>query len=236
MINRLIIAGLTLLLTILIACAPGSLRAQPLGPPPDLCEDVVCGEGMQCSDGQCVCGSGTKNCGDSCISEGACCTTDDCAEGRTCSNNVCVQRPVCNLYEEWDEKREECACAEGAKFCSEQGKCIPADNCCWHNACYDDQRCAPTRFSATICLDTADGNLRKCRVVHSFQAEPFDFQDRRYMIELSRVLEGGKFDIRVDDESFKGLERFETKDITAERRVFVDELLEFGGYCRQEPD
>ena len=240
MTARTAIAVLCALLFLIAACAPQNvLRAQPLNnsvpPGPDLCATVTCGADMRCTDGACVCADGLKKCGDSCISQSKCCSNSECGQDRFCQNGACVQQPVCKFNEQWDPDRKECACAEGAKFCNEQSKCIPYKSCCWHSDCGSrgDFRCAMTTYSADVCLQS---DTKKCRLVHEGTKQDFVLSDQQfYTVRLQQIIEGGKFIVRVGNETTKSLAVNETAQ-AANISVFVDQLEVFGGYCREEPE
>ena len=236
MFQRFLIAAMTLFLLVLVACAPAgtTLHAQPLNvtPPKDLCADVVVGENMRCDAGQLSCDDGFKTCGEGCIPEGTCCTDDDCGADRQCVNTVCVDRQLCKFNEVWDDERKECSCAENAKFCQEQNKCIPFKSCCWHSDC-SGERCAPTTYSGTVCIF---GETKKCKVVHEGGvSQSFFFPEGSYEVAVQQVLEDGIFTLRVNDETLSRLETNETRSGEG-FSIFVENVNTFGGLCRELPE
>lgn len=234
MVQRFLIGAMALFLLFIAACAPVStLQARPLNvtPPKDLCADVAVGENMHCDAGQLLCDGGFKQCGESCIAEASCCTDDDCGADRLCENKACVERPLCKFNEAWDEERKQCSCGENAKFCQEQGKCIPVTSCCWHSDC-DDERCAPTTYSGTVCIT---GETRKCKVVHEGGvSQSFFFPEGSYEIAVQQVLEGGVFTLRVGNETLSRLGTGETRSGEG-FSIFVEDVQTFGGLCRELP-
>ncbi len=235
MFKRLLIAAMLSVLVILAACAPATMQARPLNRSTfDKCAEVTCGANMHCDSGQCLCTGGFKQCGDGCISESKCCSNSDCGPGRTCDAGVCVERPVCGYLETWDDGDKECACVEDAKFCAEQGKCVPAESCCWHTVCDDDQRCAVTTYSGTVCIKA---DTKKCKIVHEDgRVEGFFFPQGRYDVQVTRVLEGGMFDLKVNEEVLRRLDINETTTSNDNVTIYVESMQTFGGYCRDEPD
>lgn len=241
MMQRALIAMMLLGVLFIAACAPQNvIRAQPLNTSqpaaPDACASVNCSADMRCADGACVCDAGQKKCGDSCIAASKCCSDRECGAGRFCQSGVCAEQPVCKFNEAWDAERKECSCAEGAKFCKEQGKCIPAKSCCWHNDCerrFSDFRCAPTTYSADVCIK---GETKKCRIIHEGTTQTFFFTDQdEYSVRLQQVLEGGRFSLRVHNETMKSLAVNETVQFN-NLTVFVENLQVFGGTCREFPE
>jgi len=237
MIQRWFIAVLLTLLVFIAACAPQqTIKAQPLNvtPPRDACADVQCDKNSYCDAGSCVCEGGFKKCDDKCISSSACCAHSDCPGNKQCQNGVCVDKPVCGYYEIWDDSRKECTCDESAKFCAEQGKCIPADHCCWHTSCYDDQRCAPTTYSGTVCMKL---DTKKCKNVHEGGiAQEFFFAQGDYGVRMQKVLEGPRFDLKVNNDSIRRVRINETNTVGDNTQIYVENVLIFGGNCREEPD
>ncbi|MDY4842347.1 MAG: hypothetical protein SO314_08300, partial [Alphaproteobacteria bacterium] len=66
----------------------------------DPCAGVTCSGGKTCSNGTCVCPSGTKDCGGSCKN---CCSDSDCGSGYTCNNGSCEKKTEidcswCDIY------------------------------------------------------------------------------------------------------------------------------------------
>lgn len=236
MMRRLLIAAMVVFLVLLAACAPSALQAQPLNvtPPRDPCADVQCGANAYCDAGQCVCEDGFKRCGADCIRSTSCCVDTDCPPGKQCSGGVCVDRPICAFNERWDEGRKECICADGAKFCEAQGKCIPAKHCCAHSDCDDDQRCAATTYSATVCMKL---DTKKCKNAHEGGiAQEFFFTETPHLVRMQKVLEGPRFDLRVNNETIRRIGINETNVLSDGTRLYVENMLVFGGNCREELD
>ncbi len=235
MSQRLLVTGVFVLLITLAACAQSTLQAQPLNitPPKDPCTDVQCGANMQCDAGSCVCTTGFKKCGASCIGERACCTDKDCSTGRWCQSGACVEQPLCKFMEQWDPDRKECVCDDNAKFCAEQGKCIPRTACCTYTVCDNDQRCAPTSYSPTVCLRS---DSKKCQVVHEGRIGEFFFPSGRVNVQIQNIFEGEKFDLRVNNATAKRIAVNQTVGIPGNLSVYVESLQVFGGICREEPD
>jgi hypothetical protein len=232
----LFIATTLSILILIAACAPQqTLQAQPLNltPPKGACEDVVCGANMHCDAGQCLCDGSFKRCGDGCIDERACCTDRDCGPGRSCADGACVERPKCEYLATWDDGRKECVCDEDAKYCQAQGKCIPAAHCCAHDACDDDQRCAFTTYSASVCMEF---DTKKCKIVHEGRSLDYFFPQGRYDVQVVNVLEGPLFDLKVNNDSIRRVEIGEYNTVDGTLKIFVEALKVFGGNCREEPD
>ena len=239
MIRRFIVAVMLVILTLIAACAPPGaiLQAKPLNNSAslsgDLCAGVACGNQTHCEGGECVCDGGLKKCSESCISQTACCINSDCPSDRTCRAGACVQRQTCGFGEEWINARQECDCAEDFKFCAEQGKCIASESCCWHTSCYDDQRCAPTTYAGTVCMQ---GDTKKCKIIHEGRTMEFLFQQGTYNVKMANILEGPLFDLKVNNDTTRKLRIDEVNTIDNNLHVFVEDLQVFGGLCKEEVD
>jgi hypothetical protein len=223
------------------ACGQTTIHAQPLNTSQpnvstDACAGKQCGENSYCEMGVCMCSGGFKKCGDKCIAERMCCTNDQCPSGKVCSSGVCTDRPLCGFNEQWDSASKQCFCSEGAKFCAEQGKCIEADACCAHNDCNrrGELRCAPTTYSATVCLNYG---TKKCRVVHEGVPTELITTAGDFDILLQNVLEGPLFDLKVNTDSIRRVRANESNKISnGTVNLYVESMTVFGGYCRDESD
>lgn len=234
MTSRTVITICTVLLILIAACAPqGVLDAQPLNltPPKTACDEMNCGTNAYCEAGVCMCDGGFKKCGSSCIAQNLCCSDDQCPSGKECTKGLCVDRPVCKFNEEWDDRRKECSCAEGAKFCSVQGKCIPADSCCAHIDCADDERCADTTYSTTTCIKLF---TKKCRTVHEGLTIEFLMQGGDFDVKLQNVLEGPKFDLQVNNDSVRRVRTNETNIVGGNASIYVESMTVYGGTCKED--
>jgi len=225
-------------LVLLAACAPAgtTLQAKPLNasaPADASCAGVTCTGNTHCEAGECVCDGGLKKCGNACISQTACCANADCPADRTCKNGACVQRPTCGYGEQWQGSEQECACDEGFKFCAEQGKCIPADHCCWHNSCDDDQRCPPTTYGGTVCLK---GATKKCRILHESRTLTYAFAQGEYDITLANILEGPKFELKVNNDTVRRIAIGELNTVDTNLQLFVEDFQLYGGRCKEDVD
>jgi len=234
---RTVITVFCALIFLIAACAPQNvIDAQPLNlsqpAGPDPCMTVKCNAQTHCDNGACVCNTGTKKCGDACIASSKCCADKECGANKFCQNGVCAVQPVCKFNEAWDVEHKECSCTEGTKFCREQGKCVPAKSCCWHNDCGNDFRCALTTYSGEVCL-TKDA--KKCKTIHESTQQAFVFGDQsEYTVRVQQVLEGGKFVLRVNNETAPALPLNRIAQV-ANLSVVVDKFESFGGFCREEP-
>jgi hypothetical protein len=237
MTKSALFALFAVLLIALSACAQqNTLKAQPINKTvaqTASCEGVACGQNQYCDAGQCLCEGGFKTCGSACIGQAACCGNRDCPSDRTCNNGACVQRQVCAINEEWNAASQECICDEDSKFCSEQGKCIPRSSCCWHTSCDEDQRCALTVYAGTICLKA---DTKKCRVVHEGRTLGYTFAQGDFDIRLNRVLEGPKFDVKVNNDSVRRVSIGEQNVVANNVQLYVENITTYGGGCRDEPD
>lgn len=230
--QKLLIAVMTLVLVVLAACAPATLQAQPLNKTAlDKCANVQCGENAYCEVGACLCSGSFKKCGEKCIGERACCTTEDCSPGRTCQGGACVERPKCEYLATWDPIRDECSCVEDAKYCPAQGKCIPADHCCGHEDCDDDERCPPTTYSGTICMKL---DTKKCRIVHEGTVLDYFFSQGEYQVRLVNVLENQIFDVKVNNDTARRMSLNETLTVDNKAQLFVENFEVFGGNCKED--
>lgn len=241
MMNRAVIAAIFALLIALSACAQATIRAQPLNntPPPvaDKCAGMNCGENAYCDAGVCMCDGGFKKCGNKCIAQRLCCDNSECKSSeKVCSEGVCVDRPLCGFNEEWDPGSKSCICAEGAKFCKEQGKCIPAKSCCAHFDCrFGRERCAVTTYSGTICFRYA--GTKKCSVAHEGNPVQFVTMVGDFKAQMQKVLEGPRFDLRVNNDSIRRVRINESNTVAnGTAQVYVESMELFGGYCREEPE
>lgn len=236
--HRLVTAVLMAVLVLVSACGQTTIKATPLNntvpQPMDACAEKQCGENQYCEAGVCMCSGGFKKCGDRCIAERLCCTNDQCPSGKACSNGVCVERPVCGFNEEWDNGRKECICAEGAKFCHEQGKCIPVKSCCAYTDCKGDMRCAATTYSASVCIKTTTA---KCSMVAEGTVGKFMTPIGDFTVKLENILEGPLFDLKVGNDTTRRM-RAEEQNLIANGSayIYVESMEMFGGYCRDEPD
>lgn len=231
------IAVMALFLVLLVACAPVStLKAQPLNVSEpvkvDACANVQCGENLQCQAGSCVCASGFKTCGNSCIAESACCTDNDCGAEQLCQSGSCEERPTCKYNEEWDAKRKECVCADGTKWCAAQSECIPAKSCCEHIDCSDDQRCAPTTYSTSVCIKAES---KKCKVIGEGKTGSYFFNEGRYDVKLNAVFEGKQFELMINNQTTGRVGLNDTIPVLL-GDLWIENFQVFGGYCREDED
>ena len=240
MMGRWLISALFVLLVSLSACSQSTIHAQPLNNTPpavaDACTNVNCGENAYCDAGVCMCSGGFKKCGNKCIGERLCCDNSQCqGSGRVCENGLCVERPLCGFNEQWDLGRKECICADGAKFCQEQGKCIPAKSCCIHSDCrYGEERCAAITYSASVCLSYG---TKKCRVAHEGVPTEMITTAGEFDVLLQNVLEGPVFDLKVNTDSIRRVRINESNKIAnGTVNIYVESMTVFGGYCRDEPN
>ncbi|MEM4240074.1 MAG: hypothetical protein QXF14_02030 [Candidatus Woesearchaeota archaeon] len=238
MMNRVVVAALFVFLVALAACSQSTIKAQPLNntvpQPASNCSAVTCGENAYCDAGVCMCSGGFKKCGNKCIPERSCCTNAECPSGKVCTNGVCADKPLCGYNEEWDFGSKSCICAKGAKYCKPQGKCIPANGCCEHIDCKSDQRCAPTTYSATVCVYYG---AKKCRVAHEGVRTVFMTPVGDFDITLQNLLEGPMFDLKVNNDTTRRVRINESNTIlNGTASIHVESMTVFGGYCREEPD
>ncbi len=237
--HRLVTAVLMAVLVLVSACGQTTIKATPLNntvpQPMDACAEKQCGENQYCDAGVCMCSGGFKKCGDKCIAERLCCTNTECPVGKVCASGVCADRPLCGFNEQWDSASKQCFCADGAKFCQEQGKCIPAKSCCTHSDCqYGDQRCAAVTYSASVCLSYG---TRKCRVAHEGVPTEMITTAGDFNVLLQNVLEGPLFDLKVNNDSIRRIRINESNNLmNGSVKVYIESMTVFGGYCRDEPD
>lgn len=239
MMGRWLISALCVLLIVIAGCSQATIKAQPLNntvpQPLDSCESMNCGDNAYCEAGVCMCSGGFKKCGNKCIAERSCCDNSQCPSGKVCQSGVCAERPLCGFNEQWDSASKQCFCAEGAKFCEGQGKCIPADACCTYGDCkYRDQRCAALTYSGKVCMSY--GTV-KCSVVHEGVPSRFMTSIGDFDVLLKNVLEGPRFDLQVNNDSIRRVEINESNTVAnGAARIYVESMTVFGGYCRDEPD
>jgi hypothetical protein len=148
---------------------------------------------------------------------------------------VCVEKPVCGIDEMWDDGENACVCGEQAKYCPAQRKCIPGDHCCEQRDCGDDdQRCVETSYSSSICLRMG---TKKCRVVHEGGiAQEFALPEGTYFIVLKKVLQEKEFNVQVGNQTFRAIGIEERQKVDENASIYVEDLREFGGYCREDED
>ncbi len=241
MTKAFIIFGLAAVLLFIAACAQNSIEASPIAEnktetelaeiEKNPCEGIVCGDNEQCADGKCRCKDNYKACNGECIPKTDCCSDNDCAEGKLCEGQKCIS-PVCDYNEHFDKEKGECACEEGTKFCDEQKKCIPRDNCCELLSCGRDFRCTRTSFSPTICL----ANSKKtCKVVHEDREDLFTLEGSDYRIKVEDVMQRGSINLTVNSKIVE-LGSEETKEISSGVKLFAEDIVTFGGVCKEEPD
>ncbi len=236
--NRAVIAALVVFLLAIAACSQQTITARPLNnsvpQPLDACAGKQCGENAYCDAGVCMCYGGFKKCGDKCIGEHLCCDSAECPAGKVCTNGLCADKPLCGYNEEWDFGSSSCICAEEAKYCKAQGKCIPADGCCEHIDCKRNQRCTPTTYSATVCVYYG---AKKCRVVHEGIRTVLMTPVGDFELLLQNVLEGPKFDLKVNNDSIRRIGINESSNVAnGAAQVYVESMTVFGGYCREEAE
>ncbi len=239
MSNHRLVTALVLAVMLLVsACSQQTTMAQPLNntvpETKDSCAEKQCGENTYCELGQCMCLGGYKLCGENCILERSCCDDTECPSGKACVTGVCTDRPVCGFNEVWNDAYKECLCEEGNKYCREQGKCIPADSCCSHIDCRGGDRCAPTTYSATVCLQSV---TKKCSMIHEGTISKFMTPVGDYEITLVNLLEGPLFDLKVNNDSIRRLRLDEVNTVgNGTAKVFVEGMTVFGGICKEYPD
>jgi len=238
MMRRVVITALFVLLVALAACTQTTIKAQPLNntlpEPEDKCANVECGENAYCDAGVCLCYGGFKKCNDQCIPERQCCTNEECPYGKICEKGVCTERPLCGFNEMWSNQQKQCVCSEDSKFCPEQGKCIPKEACCANYECKSNQRCAATTYSASICIRSS---TTKCRMMQEGITLPFVMPEGDISVQLQNVLDGPKFDLKVNNDTARRLNPDEQSLILdGSAYIYVESMKVFGGYCREEPD
>lgn len=232
------VIALLVVLAAISACSQSAINAQPLNTSVpkavDVCANITCGKNMYCNSSVCLCSNNFKTCGNKCIAKSSCCADTECSFGTVCKNETCADRALCGLDEQWDSATNECTCADGAKFCPEQGKCIPGDVCCAYTDCRNGQRCAAITYSGTVCVSSG---TKKCSVVHEGVPINILASVGSYDVLLKNVLEGERFDLKVGNETLRRIQINESKTIAnGSARVYIESMTVFGGYCRDEPD
>ncbi len=242
MVKRLALFGLVLgILVFLSGCAQNEITSTPvveskaveeINLAEDLfCENVVCGKNEECTKGVCECKADFKSCGEVCITETDCCMDNDCEEGKICENTKCIT-PVCDYNEYFDGEDGKCVCEEGTKFCDEQKKCIPEKSCCMLLSCGRDFRCARTTFSPRICLNTGYKGL--CKVIPEKTGTLFTIDGADFNIEVEEILQRGSLKLKINEKSVE-LSEGEEMQITRGVKLYPEEILTFGGVCKEEP-
>lgn len=227
------------LLVVLAACTPQGndvlvareFDAGLVASEVDPCDSLECAVGSECLKGKCVCSSGFKDCSGRCISEGSCCSDDECDAGLRCSGNVCKKRPgSCEFNEVYVDVSDSCECVVGMKFCAEQGKCIPERFCCGQDDCDQrDEFCAPTFFAPVVCLRDP---LLRCRTIMVGQQDWFgvDGELQKKVVVLD-VVEGGLTRLKVNEEEVK-VEKNKAASLKG-FDVVIDEIKILGGTCKE---
>lgn len=130
-------------------------------------------------------------------------------------------------------KDGQCGCASDKKFCREQGKCIDKEDCCIHGNCRAFERCAPTGWRTSICLQAPEKKL--CRLLAD--------NDRTELITINNTI------FRVGAEDFWANEAVtfqinnQTVKLLANSTVTIDNITfshsaidVAGGSCQEDGD
>jgi len=194
------------------------------------CADVTCEGEQTCVSGDCVCGSGLKECNDQCIDENSCCSNDDCGSGSNCESRSCVfdcSNLVCAEGMTCSTSQKRCVCPTNYNWCERQQKCIPADHCCSRFDCRNNERCTDTITTAEICVEESG---RACKIFNTVGRKTLTLPGGDYKINLTRVSFLDSIDLVVNNESFT-LGKDQRKSL-GDSTVYIQKFREVGGECR----
>ena len=198
----------------------------------DLCKDVNCTGGQVCQAGNCGCPTGKKLCNNDCISSTECCTDDDCDSGN-CQDGVCLEAKECKFGEEL--KKGECRCAEDKFYCGEQGKCIDRTDCCIHSQCKSFERCVPTNWRTSLCIQIEE--KKQCKLLSDLnRTELYEIKDNEFRIGATDWWNDGSITFNFSNESIRlrpnELKSYETANAT----LFHEGIEVIGGFCKEDED
>lgn len=198
----------------------------------DACANLTCTAGKTCQAGNCVCPSGKKACGDDCIAEASCCDDDDCESG-TCEDGECVEAKECGLNEE--SRKGKCACKKDMYLCKEQNKCLNSGDCCIHTDCDSFERCVPTNYRASFCIEIEE--KKQCKIVSDLnRTQDFEVKDNEFEVLPTDWWNDKTITFSVNNESIR-LATNETKLIEETNATIFHEGMEIvGGYCKEDED
>lgn len=224
-------------LVFLIACTPqadvwsipSADRVQDTVELADACEGVTCPAGQLCTNGACGCPTSQKQCAGGCISEDACCTHDDCP-GAACENGACVTQRC--AYGEVFENGE-CGCPSDAIYCSEQGKCIDKNACCFHTQCPSFERCVPTQYRSRICVEFPEKIF--CGLVSDTgRVEVFNVLNYTFRVQPTAWYADESIDFVINEEDIS-IAANNTIDY-GDAELSHEAIEVFGGYCKEDED
>lgn len=227
-----------IMLLILAACSDAGVRTVPTSnytptvfdpedAPVNPCAAILCAPGQTCLNGECICQTG-KACANKCIASNACCTNSDCAT-QNCVNNTCAPAKLCNLGEQLING--ECECSSDRVFCREQNKCIKKGDCCYFGQCPRFQRCQPTTYRASLCIQI--GEKKSCKSLGEIRSgEFFQLGNFTANAQILQWLSDGSLRVDVSGKNFTLLPK--TSQTIGNATIYQEGIDVLGGKC--EPD
>ncbi len=184
-----------------------------------------CSAGETCENGKCVCKG--KTCQGRCIPVNACCTSAECGDGE-CVSGKCVST-ICPLGEELYQG--ECICAQGMVRCKEQNKCIDQKSCCHSGQCDRTERCVPTVWKASVCVE-AEGR-KICRALaDNNRTEQITTLDLR--LKPIAWSNNGNITLTVNNSTFQ-LAKNQKRPFDS-LTIYQEGIEVIGGFCKEDED
>lgn len=232
---------LVILLLVLAACSDAGVRTVPTSnytptvfdeqdAPVNPCATILCAPGQTCLNGKCVCPSGNKACEGKCIAQNACCTNSDCAT-QNCVNNTCAPAKLCDLGQEL--VNGECECTTDRVYCNEQKKCIKKGDCCYFGNCPKFQRCQPTTYRASLCLQI--GDKKSCKAIGEVRnSEFFQIGNLTANTEILKWVSDGSLLVDVSGKNYTLLPK--KNENFGNATIYQEGITVLGGKCEPDED